>query len=530
MKNALARSSALPGYTAAVLGVVVATALLGMVQAHLGNAYVGLVFLLVVAAVAAIGGTRPAVLAAFLAFLAWNFFFVPPYHTFEVADRQDWIMLLAFLVIGLIVGQMTGRLRLREEEAVWREKRASALYRVTREAAAQRDVQGALSALLEHLMEATRARGVMLVVMTEGNVEAASRLCRGSLAPGEVEALVRASATVLAEAKAVGLGRPSPDLQVADVDWPVSVRHADMGLVDRSDVFLPLLVGDHPHGVLYARAPAHSSFAAEDLRLVVALGSQASALLERQRLQEAAGRAFARQEAERLKSILLSSLSHNLKTPVVSLAATLSSLRGDDVQWEAGVLRESLDDMAEDVQRLREHIEKLLHIAQLESGGGKPQREPVELTEVLHAALGNLREAERRRVCLGSLPELPAFWVDVTQMSQALGHLLENALAYSPPGSLVTVGAHVEGQCLDVWIDDEGAGVAPEERQMVFEKFYRGAAARRGAVRGTGLGLAISREIVGAHGGTLHLESASGGGARFRVSLPLAPLSGEDRP
>ena len=518
------------GHLIAVAGIALATFLLHGLRTPLDNTYVGLVFLMVVTVVSVLGGREPAVLAAVLAFLAWDFFFLPPLYTFAVDSPQDWLMLLAFLVIGVVVGHMTGRLRLREEEAVRRERHTAALYQATREAVAQREVKGALTVVLERLLASTPADAVALVVTSPAAPEGCARMAMGSVSREEVEQLSQVAPRVLAEGKAVGLHTPPPTLDTGDLDWPVSVPHAAVGLEVHDDVYLPLVVGEHVHGLLYARAGAGAPFEAHDLRLLVGMASQAASLLERHRLHEAAGRAFARQEAERLKSTLLSSLSHNLKTPLVSLATTLSSLRGGDVEWERDVLEESLDDMAEDVRRLREHIDNLLSIAHLECGGWEPRPELVDLADLLQASQRHLRESDRRRIHVERLEGLPALVVDATQMAQVLGHLLENALAYSPSESPVQVDARLVEQHLEIRVQDHGPGIAPEERELIFQKFFRGTAARRGAVRGTGLGLAISREIVEAHGGTLALASSPGPGACFCISLPLSEPGGEVTP
>jgi two-component system sensor histidine kinase KdpD len=477
-----------------------------------------LAFLLIVAAAAASGGRRPAVAAAVLSFLCWNFFFLPPHFTLLVAEAQDWLMLFVFLAIGLLMGHMTGVLRLREKEAIARERYTAALYRATREAAASLDPQCGLDAMTNEIVTCARAScAIVLVRDARGVITAVARA--GQASEDALDAALGTAVRILEEGRAVGLG-PAP--LGAEQLWPAALPHAAFDLTDNGDVYLPLLTVKAAYGILYARPSAGCRFDAEDSRLLVALATQAASLLERRSLLDEAAQAAAQQEVERLKTTLLSSLSHNLKTPLVSLTATLSSLRGGDVAWSPTAMEESLDEMAEDLQRLTEHIENLLNLAQLESGDWKPQREWVSVREVVGTSLRLLRAAEASRVRLGGLTDDPVVSVDLPQMSQALRHLLENALSYSPPVTRVDVDARVHGGLLELWVDDCGPGVPTSQRELIVRRFYRGEAARQEAVRGTGLGLSICREIVAAHGGALHVEDAPAGGARFRIVLPLA--------
>ncbi|MBI2267691.1 MAG: DUF4118 domain-containing protein [Armatimonadetes bacterium] len=358
------------GYVASFLWVVAATALLLLLKAHLDKAHIGLMYLLVVASLAATRGTRPAVFAAILSFLAWNYFFLHPRFTLVLSDPEDWILLFTFLVIGVLVGHITGQMRAREAEAVAREKETTALY------------------------------------------------------------------------------------------------------------------------------------------------------LERQRLMEEAVRLKGAEETERLKSVFFSSLSHNLKTPLASLVATISSLRQNGVSSDPEVVKECLESLKEDSDRLSEYIENLLSFAQLESGSWQPRGEWVELGEIVSVAARRFPERDYRRLHVEIPEDFPMIQVDSVQLAQVVRHLMENALRYSPSETRVVVGAHTQDGAIELFVEDEGPGIPESEKEKIFHRGYSGP---RGGEQpgGTGLGLAICREIVKGHLGAISVEDTEKGGARFRVSLPV---------
>jgi K+-sensing histidine kinase KdpD len=192
----------------------------------------------------------------------------------------------------------------------------------------------------------------------------------------------------------------------------------------------------------------------------------------------------------------------------------------EDVVFDRAAIEESVTMIAEDLGRLRDHIENLLSLAQLEAGAWSPNPEWVEVSELASVALRLLPAADRERVRLAGAGGSVLVHVDVSQLSQVLRHLVENALIYSPPETAVDVRVASDDSRVRIMVEDHGPGISPEEARRVFRKFYRGEAARRSAVRGTGLGLAICKEIVSAHHGEIRVERNEGGGARLVVELP----------
>ncbi len=239
------------------------------------------------------------------------------------------------------------------------------------------------------------------------------------------------------------------------------------------------------------------------------------------RLQAASSQAEALREADRLKSAFISSVSHELKTPLASVTAMVTGLLEDDMEWEAENVRRELESVDRDLERLNDSIGSLLDVSRLEANAWLPERDWYEFGEILGTALSRIPERQRSRISLSVPDDLPPIRVDFAQWARVLENLMENALTYSGPGEPpVRVGASIVAGELRMWVEDAGPGISPEEKPRIFEKFYRGESAEI-APSGTGLGLAISREIVRFHGGQVFVEDVHPHGARFVVALPL---------
>jgi len=274
------------------------------------------------------------------------------------------------------------------------------------------------------------------------------------------------------------------------------------------------------NGVLTVAArPDGRAYSPDDARLAVSLANLVGVFLERQRLEAAATKAAAEREADQLKSSLLSSVSHELKTPLAALTATVSNLLESDVDWDEQSVRDELRAIVADVARLNNSIGALLELSRLEAHAWEPRRELYELSDIVAAGIDTLPAHLRERVRLDMSEDVPVVDVDFVQLTRALQNLLENALLYADE-SPVTIGARGWNQGVRLWVEDQGPGVPPDEHEAVFEKFYRGQRTGGHAPSGTGLGLAIAREIVRSHGGTIRVEDVVPHGARFVITLP----------
>ncbi len=503
------------GYLLAAACVAAATALFYAGRPHFAKGQWALLYLLVVGLVAGVSGVRPALAAGVLSFFAWNYFFLPPYGTLHVADLRDWLSLFVFLVVALLMGAQTGRLREREARAVAREQEAGLLNQFSAHLVSDLPVEQVTRRLVTEVQRSTGAPCVALF-LPEGSVVAAP--AEGGERPPEV---IRASAWVADAARAVGLPGPPADRDAGGPSWPATARAAEAGLPEDSRaLLLPLRTPAQLLGVLYVGARDDgTAYTYDEARTVVTLTSLVSVFLERVHLQTRAVQADALREADQLKSTLFSAVSHELKTPLASLKATLTNLLEQDASLERAALREELQAMEQDVERLAASIDSLLDLARLEASAWGPHLEWYELGEILGTVLSRLPARAQDRVTFSLPPDLPLVHVDFDQWGRVLEHLLRNALDYSGPQGPVRVGASATGEEIRLWVEDEGPGLAPEEHTQVFEKFYRGRAAAR-VPSGTGLGLAITREIVRFHGGRVWAEAVTPHGARFVVTLP----------
>ena len=514
----------LHGYVLALLAIGLSTALFLPGRDVFAKGQWALLYLLIVVLVAGASGAGPAVLAAILGFFAWDFFFLPPYHTLTVRDPKDWLSLVAFLAVGVVMGVQTGRMHDREGRATAREHETAALNRLSAGLVSQASTGQMAETILSEIVELLGAASATLFV---GEDDALTTFC---VTPPSDEP--DGGATTVAR-------------WVYTHDSPVGVPHqtaldpteapAEGFKVpeDTGGIFLPLRSADGVVGVLSVAGRTNQRpYDDADARLLASLANLVATFLERQRLQGVATAAEALREADRLKSSLLSSVSHELKTPLAALTATVSNLLESDVPWNEKSVRDELRAIVSDVARLNNSITALLDLSRLEARAWEPHREPYELPDILAASLGALPVHQRAEVAIALPDDLPPLDVDFEQFVRVFQNLLENSMLYAGAGPL-RVGARAIDSGVRVWVEDEGPGIPVGEHEAVFEKFYRARQPGTKVRSGTGLGLAIAREIVRAHGGTIRVEDVVPHGARFVVDLPSPVVeigaSGQDR-
>jgi two-component system sensor histidine kinase KdpD len=329
------------------------------------------------------------------------------------------------------------------------------------------------------------------------------------------------AAWVYQQNKAIGLPRISSLTKAGISGWPISVSPRELFPdMDQGDIFLPVQTTTQVEGVLYVGARAdHQVYSLYEARLLVSLANLAATFLERRRLEKTAGKADALREADRLKSVLISSVSHELKTPLAAITAAVSSRLEDDLAWDPVAVRTEFTAINENLERLNDSISGLLDLSRLQADAWRMHRDWYEIGEIIADTLRSLPANARQRITFAIPDDVPMIKVDFQQWSRVLQHLLENAFAYAPAGSMICVGADATAHDVRIWVEDSGPGIPPEERERIFEKFYRGASAAL-APSGTGLGLAITTEIVRFHGGRIWVEDVQPRGARFVIALP----------
>jgi two-component system sensor histidine kinase KdpD len=494
--------------------VALASLFIGAILSWAQIANVSMLYLVVVLAVAIRYGSGPAVLASVLAFLAFDWYFVQPVHTFTVSDPEEWLALLLLLVASAVTGQLAASQRRRADEAVRREQEALQLYSVGRLLATAPDVDAALQATVDYLCRALRLEGCAILL-----ADADGRLVTRARAGAATSVAGMAARWLLStESGAQPGAQPRRWVKVVPPRPPGAA--ADPGAAHRFD--LPLRAGGHQVGLLRVLAPApRREFSREEARLLEAAADQVALVVERARLQAEANAAEVLRRTDELRAALLSSVSHDLRTPLASIKAAAGSLRQHDVAWSDAECEGFAASIEAEVDRLNRLVGNLLDMSRIEAGALRPEKDWYPISALVEDVLGRLRPLAADHVIAVDVPDdLPPVLLDYVEIDQVLTNLLENALKYTPRGTLIRVSAHAEGDRLVVEVTDEGPGIPAVALPHLFDKFYR-VAGGAGQPKGTGLGLAVVKGLVEAHGGTISVDSAPSRGTSFRFELPL---------
>jgi two-component system sensor histidine kinase KdpD len=473
--------------------VLLCTLLCAAMFKRYDNSNLIMVYLLGVAFVASRYGRRPSALAAVLSVAAFDFFFVPPYLTFAVSDTQYAVTFAVMLIVSLLISTLAVRVRAQAEAARSREQRTQVLYSMSRELAAAKTTDEVARAASRHVSDVLHGAAEVLLPSGDGRIAPSSL----AGAPGDVrEAAVAQWA--LDHGRLAGLGTDT--------------------LPGASALYLPLRGTQSTLGVLGVRPdPALLPLAPDQVDLLESLAHQAASGLERVRLASDAEEARLAAETERLRSTLLSSVSHDLRTPLAAITGAASTLL-DSPRLDPGVERELKEAIHEEADRLNRLVTNLLDMTRLDSGSVSLNRDWESLEELVGTALARLgRPLKERAVSVDIPADLPPVPVDGVLIEQVIVNLLENALKYTPLGSPIAITARLDRGVAVVEIADEGPGLPPGAEEQVFEKFYRGGHGQRGF----GLGLPICKAIVSAHGGRIWAENRRPQGAAFRFTLPL---------
>ncbi len=460
-----------------------------------------LAYLLGVTAVAVWFGRGPAVAASFGAVLLFNFFFTSPYYTFRVHDSGYVFTFAVMLVIGLLVSTLTSRIRDHSTAARLREQRTEQLYQLSRQ----------LSATTGHLQ---------IVAAAE------SRLAE--LLDGDVRILLPDDAGRLRVASAVPpTGTWDRDSIVTAAQW--AFEHAQVagsGTETHSRapaLCLPLVTPEGVVGVLAVCARDPEALLLPDRRrLVETFAAQVGLALARDRLTERVHRSLAQAETERLRSSVLSSVSHDFRSPLAAIAGASSSLLSSEERIAGSERRALLQSIYDEADRLARLVDNLLHMTRLESGQLEPRREWNIVEDLVGSSLTRLaRDVDARPVTTDVPADLPLIYADGVLIESVLTNLIDNATKYSPAGAPIEIRAWCAGSWILLEVADRGPGLRDDDKERVFEKFYRGTDHRRDGSSGAGLGLAICAAVARLHGGDLRVADREGGGARFILRLPL---------
>ena len=467
-------------------------------------------YLLAVVVVAVAAGTTPAIATAIGSFLVYDFLFTQPLYTLTVRDPEEWLNLLLLLVLGTVVGRLAGRERDRAERAVAREREARALFSVSFALAEQRNTADALRSVAATVRDETRMSRVW-VVLGESIV--------ADTDPGTGAVVTPAVHLVLRR-------RPGDE----PAEW---VRvHAPAGVqataTDREAVAYRVVIaaGDRKFGSLWGRRPRKLGDPdAGETRVMAAAADQLAGSLERDRLARDATAAEVSRRSEALKSALLDSVSHDLRTPLASIRAAAGTLMDPEVDWPDDQRRSiaaSIDREAEWLNRL---VTNLLDMSRIEAGELKPTLRVFELADIVEPVLDrSLAGQPPDRISIDIPPDLPPVRVDEVYLGQVLANAIDNALKYAGPTAPVAIRACRVGEDgVRVTVEDGGPGVPDEVLPRLFEKFYRVPRKGEGSRRGTGIGLSVVQGLVDAMGGHVDARRSALGGLAIDIDLQAAP-------
>jgi two-component system sensor histidine kinase KdpD len=481
----------------AALAVAVASACAWAAERLFPVASLSVIYMTAVVVVASRRGLGPAMAAAVLGFLAYNYLFTEPRFSFRVTRQGELLTLGLFLAASLVTGNLAARLRARIAAQAAIADRTNKLYDFSRRVAAAATADDVVWASVSHVATTLHCESVLL--MPRGDVLRVA----GGFPPEDRLEVRDQSAAQFAWEKGEPAGRGSDTLPTAR--W----------------FFLPLDAGERRLGVLGIAFADDRQLARTDRRLLDALIDQIALALERLRLTEDLAATQLATEAERLRTALLNSVSHDLRTPLVSIIGAAGHLAEADLPPAA---RQTLaETIREEGERLDRYVQNLLDMTRLGHGALKPRLAPQDAAEIVGGARARMQGVLRGhdlRVDLA--PDLPLILADGVLLEQVVVNILDNAAKYAPDGTEIAVSARLRGVRMEIAVTDRGPGIPPEDQARVFDMFYRAAGGDRQRA-GTGLGLAICKGLVEAMGGTIRAETGwpDGTGTRIVLSLPL---------
>lgn len=512
---------------------------------------ISIVYLLVVLALASTRGRYAAICASLVAFLSFDYFILPPLYTFVIFRAEEWIALFVFLFDAILTAHLASALRQRARQATRREQEAYLLYDLMRVTASEEEPGRQLQAVAQAVVKVFSSWGVHDCAILQPDHHGTMRVEASAYQPGEQILLSRDEQAITTWVMTHGRGiQFSDDDALPQVTSPRFVQRVLISTtaaghaVRRSLRLIPLKMGHKVVGVLRLRVLDDS----EQLKQVERLErdrnrsdaratffwtflDQAAALIERARLQHENLRVEVLQRTDALRAALLSSVSHDLRTPLTVVKAAASSLLQEDVHWDEEAQRSFARSIEREADRLNRLVGNLLDMSRIEDGALKPEKDWYQMTALIQDVLDRLHPLlQGRQVSLHLPTDLPPVELDYLQIDQVLTNLIENAVRYTPPESPIEVSTQCSGNEVVVRIADRGPGIPETDREHIFDKFYRVLSATDQTSAhhsaGSGLGLAVCKGLIEAHAGRIWTEQRPGGGAIFCVALPMSALEG----
>ncbi len=526
----------------AIVGSLSITAIIALLHLYPRIPNASILYLLIVLGLASTRGRYAAIAASIVAFLSFDFFLIPPLYVFTIARAEEWIALFAFLVTALLTGQMASTLRLQAQQARRRERETSILYELVRTTNNDEKLEQQLNTIANAIVTVFSSWGIrecdLLLPDYDGTLtmQASAPRCtkQAELPSDEKEIALQ----VMKSGKAIGLH----DVALASQQLPgfsprIVIQSSTVGHVARVRL-LPLKTGHQVLGVLRLRIEAGPFHLATEESLLQeqeradprttffwTFLDQATSVIERARLRRESMHVEILQRTDVLRKALLSSVSHDLRTPLSSIKAAASSLLQQDVQWSEEERRSFAQAIEREADRLNRLVGNLLDMSRIEEGALKLEKDSYEVTDLMHNVLERMQPLlEQRAVHVRMDEELPLIDFDYVQMDQVFTNLIENAVRYTPKGTPIDIGVQREGKQVLITVADRGPGIPAVDLKRVFDKFYRVQRDKQNGnyPTGTGLGLAVCKGIVEAHGGSIWASPRNGGGVVFSVLLPFS--------
>ena len=463
---------------------------------------VTVLYLLVVLIVAARDGLKPSLFASVLGFAAYNFFFTEPYFTLSVTKPSDVVSLSFFLLGAIFTGTLASRLKAQVEAMRASQMRTETLYAFARKIASVKKPDDVLWAAVSHIAKVLDCSAIILSPDASGILQQVQG--HPSIEEDLDASAIAAAKWAFDKSEAAGSGTGT----LPNCDW----------------LFVPLATAGRPFGVIGVKfRDAARASDPEIRRLLLAVEDQVAVAVERNRLLDDLATARVGEESDKLRAALLNAVSHDLRTPLVSVIGATSALAEGHTELTEAARTELIQTALSEARRLDRTVQNLLDMTRLGYGAITPNRTSVDLREIIGQSRGELERSLCRHQLVVDVPRTtPMLNADPVLIGHALTNVLENAAKYAPADTAITVSARALGATVKISVSDEGPGIPEAERIAVFDLFHR-AARGDGAPAGTGMGLAIVKGLVEAHGGTVEAQTAPNGtGTAIVITLDAA--------
>ncbi|MDO9104792.1 MAG: sensor histidine kinase KdpD [Methylovulum sp.] len=492
------RNKTIKGYVWAVAVTIASTILSYLMFGRFELANLIMVFLLGVVFIATRFGRGPSILASFLGVAIFDLFFVTPYFSFSVSDSQYLVTLLAMLTVAMLISNLMANVRSQAKVAGHRERRATVLYAMSKDLTASQSEHDIVRTAVHHLYSEFGSRNVILFPDANGRIS----YPQGPDMPESLHAADLSVAQWVMDHNEIA-GQGTNTLPGAEaIYFPLSNKETTLGVL----VLLPVNL--------------RRVFLPEQQKLLETFLGQIAQAITRVRLTEQARKVQVEMEAERLRNSLLSSISHDLRTPLATIVGSSSTLVEEAQNLKEADKLELSRAIYDEAQRMSNLVNNILDMARLDAGAVELNRQWYPLDEIVGVVLTRLQKRLAGRPVSVKLPDgMTMVYVDAVMIEQVLVNLLENALRYTPEGSALTISAEASTAAVDITVADQGPGIPAGFERKLFEKFYR--VQPEATQSGVGLGLAICKAIVVAHGGSIQAQNRKTGGAAFSFTIPL---------